>query len=136
VPADCERISHVFDNLGENALAHTGRGGAVELSAEMAGEVIRFSVKDTGEGIPAQYLSRVFDPFFRVPGSRATRGAGLGLASTRGIVLAHEGRIDVTSQEGVGSTFTFTLPVVAGGSGTGKGKERHHERRLEGLDCR
>ena len=77
------------------------------------GDAVHFAVADTGEGIPAEHLPRVFDRFFSVPGSRATRGAGLGLAIAKEIVLAHNGRIDVTSREGVGSMFTFTLPVAA-----------------------
>jgi signal transduction histidine kinase len=122
VRADRERVSHVFDNLIGNALAHTGRGGSVEVSADADGDVVRFAVKDTGEGIPAQYLPRVFDRFFRVPGSRATRGAGLGLAIAREVVLAHGGAIDVTSPGGVGSTFTFTLPAAREGTQAGQGE--------------
>jgi signal transduction histidine kinase len=121
VRADRERVSHVFDNLVSNALAHTARGGSVTLSAEAEGDFVRFAVADTGEGIPAQYLARVFDRFFRVPGSRAPRGAGLGLAIAREVVLAHGGGIDVTSREGVGSNFTFTLPVAPGGAAAGPG---------------
>jgi signal transduction histidine kinase len=127
VLADQERVSHVFDNLIANALAHTQRGGTIELAAEVpaggdgngpaeAGTV-RFSVTDSGEGIPPQHLARVFDRFFRVPGSRATGGAGLGLAIAREVVVAHGGTIDVTSQPGTGSTFTFTLPVAPDGTG-------------------
>lgn len=112
VRVDRERVSHVFDNLIGNALAHTGRGGSVRLSAGPDGDAVRFAVADTGEGIPQAHLSRVFDRFFRVPGTRARRGAGLGLAIAREIVLAHGGRIDVSSQAGSGTTFTFTLPVA------------------------
>jgi NtrC-family two-component system sensor histidine kinase KinB len=121
VLADRERVSHVFDNLVGNALAHTERGGSVEVSAESdaGGAAVRFSVRDTGEGIPERDLPRVFDRFFRVSGSRAARGAGLGLAIAREAVLAHGGRIDVTSQEGVGSTFAFTLPVAPEGAEAG-----------------
>jgi signal transduction histidine kinase len=113
VAADRERVSHVFDNLIGNALAHTARGGSIEVTCEASAEFVRFAVKDTGEGMPAVYLPRIFDRFFRVPGSRSTRGAGLGLAIAREIVRAHGGRVDVSSEEGVGSTFAFTLPVAA-----------------------
>ena len=73
---------------------------------------LRFEVEDTGEGIPAEYLSRVFDRFFRVPG-RATKGSGLGLTIAREIVQAHDGAIGVASEVGHGSRFWFTLPVAA-----------------------
>ena len=122
VLADRERISHVFDNLLGNALAHTGRGGSVELSAEVVDQLVIFSVRDTGEGIAPEYVPRIFDRFFRVAGSRTTHGAGLGLAIAKEIVMAHNGRIDVTSREGVGSTFTFTLPVAPEGAGADQAK--------------
>lgn len=127
VLADRERVSHVFDNLIANALAHTPRGGTIDLAAEVlaAGEGrgqpqaghVRFSVTDSGEGIPPQHLGHVFDRFFRVPGGRATGGAGLGLAIAREVVVAHGGAIDVTSRPGAGTTFTFTLPVAPPGTG-------------------
>jgi signal transduction histidine kinase/HAMP domain-containing protein len=111
VPVDRERISHVFDNLIGNALRHTGRGGEVRLSARAAEGAVRLRVQDTGEGIAAEALPHVFEKFYRVPGARHTGGAGLGLAIVREIVVAHGGQIEVTSQPGVGSTFTFTLPT-------------------------
>ncbi|MFO0908990.1 MAG: ATP-binding protein [Isosphaeraceae bacterium] len=109
---DRERISHVFDNLLSNALAHTDRGGTVEISAEREGSHIRFSVRDSGEGIAPDHIPRLFDRFYRVPGQSTRRGAGLGLTITREIVLAHGGRIEASSQKGLGSTFRFTLPVA------------------------
>jgi signal transduction histidine kinase len=118
VLVDRERIAHAFDNLIGNALAHTERGGLVRLGAEVdehAGPgpgAVRFRVRDTGEGIPPESLPHVFERFFRVPGSRAKVGAGLGLAITREIVGAHGGMIDVRSEPARGTTFTFTLPGV------------------------
>jgi two-component system, NtrC family, sensor histidine kinase KinB len=114
VLVDRERIAHVFDNLIGNALAHTNRGGSIHVEAKAEPRVIRFNVRDTGEGIAAEFLPRLFERFFRVPGSRARQGAGLGLAISREIVEAHGGTIDVTSQKGQGSTFTFTLPLATG----------------------
>lgn len=113
VSADVERVGHVFDNLIGNALAHTERGGTVRLSAEAAEGVVRFSVEDTGEGIAAEHLPHLFDKFYRVPHSRHHRGVGLGLAITREIVVAHGGLIEVASQPGRGTTFSFTLPTSA-----------------------
>lgn len=109
--ADRDRIAHVFDNLIGNAIAHTERGGHVRISAEAAGPAIRFTVEDTGEGIPEEHMGRIFERFYRVPGSRAPHGAGLGLAITREIVEAHHGQIAVRSKVGQGSAFTFTLPT-------------------------
>lgn len=115
VPVDRERIEHVFDNLVTNALAHTGRGGSIELTAERDGQGVRFAVRDTGTGIPAESLSRIFEKFFRLPGARPGEGAGLGLAIAREIVTAHGGQIDVESQLGQGTRFTFTVPLAPNG---------------------
>jgi two-component system, NtrC family, sensor histidine kinase KinB len=109
VLADRDRVDHVFDNLIGNALDHTPRGGRVRLSVEGMNGFIQFSVSDSGEGIPPEHLPRIFEKFYRVPGSRRG-GAGLGLAIAREIVSAHGGQIEVTSRVGQGTTFRFTLP--------------------------
>ena len=106
---DTTRIGHVFSNLLSNALKHTSPGGRIALTAEADDAWVRFHVSDTGEGIPAAFLTRVFEPFFRVPGRRNETGAGLGLAIVKEIVEAHGGTVGVESSEGKGSTFTFTL---------------------------
>ncbi len=111
VMADTERLSHVFDNLIGNAMAQTTRGGEIAVAAEVIDQSVRFSVKDTGEGIPSEHLSRVFDRFFQAPGSRSRSGVGLGLAIAKEVVVAHGGTIDVTSEKGVGTTFSFDLPT-------------------------
>ncbi len=113
IQVDRERVSHLFDNLLGNALVHAGRSGSVRLSAEVAdGNLIRFTVADTGEGIAPEHLPHLFEKFYRVPGSRST-GAGLGLAIAREIAVAHGGMIDVSSQPGHGATFRFILPIVS-----------------------
>ena len=112
VAVDRERVVHVFDNLVDNALGHTRGGGSVRLSAEADGGVVRFAVTDTGEGIAAEHLPRIFDRFYRVTGVR-TGGAGLGLAIAREIVAAHDGQIEVRSELGRGTTFTVRLPIAA-----------------------
>ncbi len=121
VSVDLERVEHVFDNLVGNALAHTPRGGSVRLSAapEADARAIRFDVADTGEGIAPEHLGRIFEKFYRVPGSRVAGGAGLGLAIAREIVSAHGGRIDAESRPGRGTTFAFTLPTGPGPDGDG-----------------
>lgn len=109
VLVDRSRAGHVFANLITNALQHTAPGGKITVVSKEEEEFVRFSISDTGAGIPDQSLPKIFEPFFRVPGQGNTRGAGLGLAIAKEIVEAHGGTIDVESQEGQGSTFTFTL---------------------------
>jgi signal transduction histidine kinase len=112
VVADADRVQLVFSNLIGNAIQHTPAGGTVELRAAASDAVVRFEVADSGEGIPVEHQGRLFEKFFRVPGSTHP-GAGLGLAIAKEIVLAHKGEIGVESQAGQGSTFWFTLPRVA-----------------------
>jgi signal transduction histidine kinase len=100
----------VFANLLSNALKYTPAKGKVTLSAHEEKDRVCFLVSDTGMGIPAQYLPRIFDRFFRVPGQENRAGTGLGLAIVKEIVEAHEGTVSVESVEGGGSTFFFTLP--------------------------
>jgi signal transduction histidine kinase len=109
---DPERIALVFSNLLTNALRHTPSNGKVEVRAWPTDGTVRFEVADTGEGILPEYQRRVFDKFFRVPGS-ASHGAGLGLSIAKEIVFGHGGEIGVESQLGQGSTFWFTLPRAA-----------------------
>lgn len=108
VLADPERIGVVLSNLLSNALHHTPSGGRIALSAYNDAQVVRFEVRDTGEGVPEQYRERIFDRFFRVPG-RTRQGTGLGLSICREIVMAHGGNIGVESRPGNGSIFWFTL---------------------------
>jgi NtrC-family two-component system sensor histidine kinase KinB len=110
VYADAGQIGHVFANLLSNALRYTTPGGKITVSAEAEERMVRFSVSDTGSGIPNQFLQRIFEHFFRVPEQKAETGAGLGLAIAKQIVEAHGGQINVESREGKGTTFSFTLP--------------------------
>ncbi|NTV66358.1 MAG: HAMP domain-containing protein [Chlorobaculum sp.] len=112
VIADAVSIRHVFANLLTNALRFTPRGGAitVKAQAELAG--IRFSVEDTGSGIPPEHLKHLFDQFYRVPGQDEKSGIGLGLSIVREIVNIHGGTVGVESTLGKGSTFHFTLPAA------------------------
>jgi signal transduction histidine kinase len=112
VRADQDRILQVFDNLIGNAIKFSPNGGVITLQAQEAGDMVRVSVSDTGIGIPADRLERVFERFYQVDGSTTRRfgGAGLGLAIVKRIVEVHGGRIWVESQLGCGSTFLFTLP--------------------------
>ena len=107
--ADTMRIGHVFANLLSNALKYTASGDTVTVTAQVGEEQVEFSVSDTGKGIPEQYLSRIFDPFFRVPGQEADTGTGLGLSIVKEIVEAHGGTVAVKSKAGEGTIISFTL---------------------------
>jgi PAS domain S-box-containing protein len=109
VCADLTQIGHVFSNLLSNALRYTAPGGRITVAAEVDEQMVRFLVADTGSGISHQFLQRIFEQFFRVPDQQSETGAGLGLAIAKEIVEAHGGNINVESQEGKGTTFSFTL---------------------------
>lgn len=110
---DKDRVSQVLDNLLGNAIKFSPNGGSITISLNQQGESIFVRVSDTGIGIPAEQVTRIFERFYQVDGS-ATRqfgGAGVGLAIVKRIVEAHGGRVWVESEVGQGSTFCFTLPV-------------------------
>jgi len=125
--ADFTRLQRVLVNLLHNSIKFTPPGGEVRLSAEVelpgvaaaaaaadesrTGRSIRFSVRDTGRGIAAEDLPRIFERFYRADKARARSGTGLGLSIARHIVEAHGGRIWAESVEGLGSTFYFTIPL-------------------------
>ena len=113
VEGDPDRLYQVMTNLVANALRHTSAGGRVLLNAEADGENVRTIVRDTGSGIPAEDLPKIFDRFWRGDRSRTRgdgSGGGLGLAIVRQLVEAHGGQVDVASVEGEGSIFTVSLP--------------------------
>jgi two-component system, OmpR family, sensor histidine kinase BaeS len=119
VPAvigDAGRLEQVFRNLLSNARQHTPVSGRIEASVARApGNEVRIEVADSGEGIEAAHLPLVFDRFYRADGSRsrATGGAGLGLAIVRQVVLAHGGRVTAESDGlGKGTRFTVFLPMT------------------------
>jgi two-component system, NtrC family, sensor histidine kinase KinB len=109
VLADHERIGHVFSNLIGNAIHHTPSEGAVTIGATVNNGMVRFTVADTGRGIPKEYQERIFEKFFQVPDG-APGGTGLGLYIAREIVRGHRGEIGVESAPARGSVFWFTLP--------------------------
>lgn len=113
VNIDSQRISQVLLNLLDNAIAHTPQGGKITIAARKLDNRLEISVEDTGEGIPADDLPFVFERFYRVDKSRtrATGGAGLGLAIAKSLVEAHGGKIQVQSEKGRGSRFSFTIPL-------------------------
>jgi len=110
---DTERILEVLRNLIGNAVKFTAHGGYVKVSTRRVDQGVEVSVTDTGPGIPAEYLSTIFEKFRQTPhqGSNQSRGTGLGLAIAKQIVTDHGGRIWAESKPGHGSTFLFVLPV-------------------------
>jgi signal transduction histidine kinase len=112
VLVDPEGAKLVFSSLLRNALAHTPEGGTVTVRAEGEAGRVRFTVTDTGRGIPAAHREEIFEPFHQVPGTEDLGGVGLGLATARDIVQAHGGEIHCDSEEGKGTTFWLTLPAA------------------------
>jgi two-component system, OmpR family, heavy metal sensor histidine kinase CusS len=108
-------LQRAIGNLVSNALAHTLAGGSVVLAANSEVAKIKIEVADTGVGIPAEALPRVFDRFFRVDSSRSqtSGGTGLGLAIVQSIMLLHGGKVEIASQLGQGTRVTLRMPVSA-----------------------
>jgi two-component system phosphate regulon sensor histidine kinase PhoR len=103
-------VDVVLDNLVENAIRHAGAGSRVTVTARGLAGAVELAVSDTGAGIPAEHLGRVFERFHRVEGSRTGPGTGLGLAIVKHIAEARRGRASIESTEGVGTTVRVVLP--------------------------
>jgi two-component system phosphate regulon sensor histidine kinase PhoR len=112
--ADGARAGQVVTNLVHNAIKFTPKKGKVTVTAEAGDSEVIVSVADTGIGIAATDLPRIFERFYKADHARSGGGTGLGLAIARHIVEAHGGRIWATSIEGKGSTFSFALPAADG----------------------
>ena len=108
---DENKLSRTLVNLIANAIKFT-KAGTVTISASQDAEDIRFTIRDTGPGIPAEAFDRIFEKFGQLD-SNSRHGTGLGLAFCKLAVEAHGGRIAVESKPGEGSTFSFTVPVIA-----------------------
>ena len=113
VNSDPEALRQIFTNLFDNALRHTPTGGRIRVSAQRAGHDTVVRVSDTGSGIGADHLPRIFERFYRVdPGrSRQEGGTGLGLAIVKHLVEAHGGRVEAESELGRGTTILLYLPT-------------------------
>jgi signal transduction histidine kinase len=111
VDVDRNRMRQVLANLIDNAVKYTPAGGVVEIAAHRDNDDAVATVSDTGVGIPAEELPRIWDRLYRGDKSRSTRGLGLGLSLVKAIVAAHGGRVDVRSRSGAGSTFELRLPA-------------------------
>lgn len=109
---DRDKIKQVFLNLLSNAIKYNREGGEITLSAQKKPDHLALSFTDTGEGISPENLERLFEKFFRVPGTeKLAQGSGLGLSICQRIVKAHGGNLEVKSQVGAGTTFTLLLPL-------------------------
>lgn len=112
---DCDRLAQVLSNLVRNAVNYSPAGGEVTVRVAVLDGQARVSVSDQGVGIAAEDIPRLFKPYSRLERTQEVKGTGLGLLITKAIVEAHGGEIDVQSQLGRGSTFTFTLPLEGAG---------------------
>ena len=115
--ADPDMLMRVFSNLCGNAIRHTPAGGTVTVEAVPQGDRLAIAVTDTGEGIPPEALSRVFERFFRADSARqsSTGGSGLGLAIVRAIIEAHGGTVWAENAPTGGARIAFTLPMAMEG---------------------
>ncbi|NLA57329.1 MAG: phosphate regulon sensor histidine kinase PhoR [Firmicutes bacterium] len=113
VLGDATLLRQAITNLLDNAIKYTDPGGHVWLSLTSSGDHVYVTVRDTGIGIPSKHLSRIFERFYRVDKGRCRKrgGTGLGLAIVKHIVEKHQGKIDVESEYGEGTSFTITLPA-------------------------
>jgi two-component system phosphate regulon sensor histidine kinase PhoR len=114
VLGDSTLLRQVVTNLLDNAIKYTEPDGHVWLTLHSEAETVQMSVRDTGVGIPTKHLDRIFERFYRVDKGRCRKmgGTGLGLAIVKHIVEKHQGRIEVQSEYGEGTTFTVTLPAI------------------------
>jgi two-component system phosphate regulon sensor histidine kinase PhoR len=112
ITGDGQKIHQVMVNLLHNAINYTPEGGQISVEVRADPPGVEFSVSDTGIGIPAEDLHRIFERFYRVDKGRSRElgGTGLGLSIVKHIVEAHGGRVSVASKLGQGSRFSFFLP--------------------------
>ena len=116
VAADAERFQQILLNLLTNAIKFTPNGGRIDVSCDDEAGMVRIRVKDTGVGVRASDLARVFEPFVQIDRhlTKATQqGVGLGLSISRELARAMHGDLTLESAEGTGSTFTLTLPIAS-----------------------
>lgn len=112
IQADNEKTAWVITNLISNAIRYSYDNSVINLSVKETSKHVKISVKDTGQGIAPQYKDKIFERYFRVPGTKK-EGTGLGLAISKEFIEAQGGQISVESEFGAGSTFTLTLNKIA-----------------------
>ncbi len=113
VSMESQSLQCILTNLLENALKYTEPNGIVSISCRLSADEARITVKDTGIGIPAEDLNKIYDRFYRVDKSRSrsSGGAGLGLSIVKAMAERDGGSVTVNSILGTGSQFTVTLPI-------------------------
>jgi two-component system cell cycle sensor histidine kinase PleC len=113
IEADYRALKQVLLNLLSNALKFTPQGGRVSVTADTRGDQLTLRVTDTGIGISPEDLARLAKPFEQIESqhSKTQQGTGLGLALTKSLVEMHDGRLDMTSKPGEGTTVSFTIPI-------------------------
>jgi signal transduction histidine kinase len=112
ITADKDKIKQVILNLLSNAVKYNRPGGIITVTASATPTDLSFSIRDNGQGIPPENLQQLFERFYRVPNTeRGAKGTGLGLTICKKIVEAHNGKIEVSSTVGQGSTFIVQLPT-------------------------
>jgi two-component system phosphate regulon sensor histidine kinase PhoR len=116
IEANGAQLGQAIGNLVHNAIKFTPSGGAVTVSARTEGTDIRIAVSDTGDGIDAADLPRIFERFYIGDRARSGRGTGLGLAIVKHVALVHHGSVEAKSARGQGSTFTISLPMTQSSS--------------------
>ncbi len=127
---DKESLSRVFINIIGNATKYTPKGGTLSIRAEYDDHYIVITIADTGIGIPSDKFLLIFEPFYRIKGKGDQyRGSGLGLSFCKKIMKAHDGRIEVASEEGKGTTFSLTFsrqthPVTKRGKEESSAREK------------
>ena len=111
VIGDADRLKQVLLNLVSNATKYNKENGRILISANCQAAEVKISVADTGPGITPEDMAHLFERFYRIPGSESAEGSGLGLSVAQKIVEEHNGRIEVASTVGEGTTFTICLPI-------------------------
>jgi len=115
--ADRPRLQQALANLVDNAIKYNLPGGRVEIGATQNDHQVVLSVKDTGIGIPAEEIPRIWERLFRGDKSRSQKGLGLGLCLVKAVVQAHRGQVEAVSRPGEGSEFTIRLPTNSAQAG-------------------
>jgi two-component system sensor histidine kinase ResE len=121
-------IRQALFNLLDNALKHTSENGNIYLKHEVDGSTLRVEFRDSGAGIPASDLARIFDPFFQSDFREIERGVGLGLSLVQSLVKAHGGDLSVESELGKGTSFLIRLPILPLGGSFAPDQQRSSSR--------